>query len=185
MTEPTLESARLKLGRAEELLEELSRDITQSAKDIKKRERELGRLSVEVEHRAAEFPWVVTVCKALHERPPARLGLLAGDAMHNTRSALDHLACRLVELAGNTPSNRTAFPIWSEPPRTRDKQTHFEGLIAGMSSEHKKGIRALQPYRNPERWESEMLVALATMDNADKHQLLVPLFATLTEEASP
>src|SRR5262249_4018917 len=43
---------------------------------------------------------------------PSTLSLLIGDAVHNLRSALDHLAWQLVEANGDTPTTKTAFPIY-------------------------------------------------------------------------
>jgi hypothetical protein len=36
---------------------------------------------------------------------------ILGDAIHNLRSALDHLACELVRANGGTVTDQTAFPI--------------------------------------------------------------------------
>src|SRR5260370_16394428 len=46
------------------------------------------------------------------QTPPAEIGLITGDVIHNLRSALDHLAYQLVLVNGSTPSKQTAFPIW-------------------------------------------------------------------------
>jgi hypothetical protein len=102
--------------------------------------------------------------------------------MHNARSALDHLACRLVELNGDTVSNRNAFPIWDRPP-TKENKHLYEKAVAGMSKRHQDGIRALQPFVNPGTKESAMLVALAALDNLDKHKDLVPLLSTVSSGA--
>jgi hypothetical protein len=45
------------------------------------------------------------------------MALIVGDAVHNMRSALDHLACRLVERhSPGADLDRTAFPIWTDDP---------------------------------------------------------------------
>ena len=44
--------------------------------------------------------------------PPAELSLLIGDCVYNFRSSLDHLAWGLVRQNGQTPTNRTEFPIF-------------------------------------------------------------------------
>ena len=38
-----------------------------------------------------------------------RLCAIAGDAIHNMRAALDHLACALVRASGNEPTDQTSF----------------------------------------------------------------------------
>ena len=42
---------------------------------------------------------------------PDEIISICGDALHNLRSALDHLAFQLVLVAGNKPTRRTCFPI--------------------------------------------------------------------------
>ena len=41
---------------------------------------------------------------------PVDLSLVIGDAVHNLRSALDHLAWQLVLANGQTPTTQTAYP---------------------------------------------------------------------------
>src|ERR1051326_6729547 len=49
------------------------------------------------------------------QTPPAEIGLIAGDVIHNLTSALDHLAYQLVYVNGANHSKQTAFPIWDSP----------------------------------------------------------------------
>src|ERR1017187_1456422 len=42
-------------------------------------------------------------------KAPATLSTLSGDALHNLRSSLDHLAHQVVLAAGNRPTHRTSF----------------------------------------------------------------------------
>lgn len=102
-------------------------------------------------------------------------GLLAGDAVHNTRSALDHLACRLVEHNGHNTTIRTAFPIWKDEPSDQTEKKRFKGNLAGMSAVHKDAIRKLQPYANKGSDLAKNLNTLRALDDLDKHQILVPL----------
>jgi hypothetical protein len=44
---------------------------------------------------------------------PSCIPIIIGDAIHNVRSALDHLAWQLVEAGGGTPNHRTALPIFA------------------------------------------------------------------------
>src|SRR5437660_4307259 len=43
--------------------------------------------------------------------PPLELSTMLGDVVHNTRSALGHLAWQLVLVNGRSPSTNTEFPI--------------------------------------------------------------------------
>jgi hypothetical protein len=44
-------------------------------------------------------------------KPTGEIGVIAGDAVHNLRSALDHLAWQLALLNTAKPHPRTQFPI--------------------------------------------------------------------------
>jgi len=46
-------------------------------------------------------------------------GAQIGEVAHSLRSALDHLAWQLVIAAGNSPNNRTQFPICERYPEKR------------------------------------------------------------------
>ena len=51
--------------------------------------------------------------------PPAQIGLIAGDVIHNLRSALDHLVYALVIANGNDPTGEKAiaFPVHDDAAR--------------------------------------------------------------------
>jgi hypothetical protein len=98
--------------------------------------------------------------------PPHKLGLIAGDAAHNLRSALDHLAYQLVLLNKETPNRFTGFPIFDDAA----------GYVAGshrkiklMSQSAQDAIKATKPYRG----RSNFLWLIHTMDIADKHHTLL------------
>ena len=97
-------------------------------------------------------------------KPPRDMPLTIGDAVHNLRSALDHLAWQLVEANGQTPSKDTAFPIFE----TADKyKKHSASRVEGMSTGAISLINAIQPYQggNDDLWE------LHRLDILDKHRL--------------
>lgn len=179
MPEPTLESARTKLQRSYELLDTVEREI--EAERVSSAAPGQSPYRIEWHY---EGEWAVFECAEILRAPPLRWGTLVGDAMHNARSALDHLACRLVERNGQTPTRTTAFPIWDEKPVSANVRSRFESRIQGMSSADKKSVRALQPYHNPSSRESALLVALAALDNLDKHNDLVPMVTTAAPNPS-
>jgi hypothetical protein len=100
--------------------------------------------------------------------------LILGDAVHNMRSALDHLA---VALSGH---RQASFPILTddiEQPRTkkdREARTRFNRAVEGMPPEAVATIKTFQPYH--ERTEIERrtqgLAVISYIDNADKHRSL-------------
>jgi hypothetical protein len=112
---------------------------------------------------------------------PLMLAVLLGDAIHNLRSALDHLIWQLVLL--NTKkdgSTDNQFPIcdsgpgyWStgknESPSMRTRR------LKGVSKDHQLLIDTFQPYRNVEALRAGNLDPLSTLrdlSNHDKHRLL-------------
>lgn len=98
--------------------------------------------------------------------PPVDTGLIAGDAIHNLRSALDHLAYQLVLVAGNTPSPGTGYPIFATAERYK---TYKAGKVEGMSDAAKNFIDTTKPYLGG----TDELYWLHALDIADKHHALV------------
>lgn len=99
---------------------------------------------------------------------PTSLALTAGDAIHNARAALDHLACRLVETAGGTVTQDTAFPF-------KKDETGFgpfaKSRLPGTSAETRAAMRSLKPWAGGD----DLLYALHTLDIVDKHKLLLTI----------
>jgi hypothetical protein len=179
-----LHSARRKLERAAEFLDEIGDDYkTETAASEPFTVENPSEIEI---HPITGRTWHIVRLQVEPPPPKERWGLIAGDAMDNTRAALDHLACRLVEHNNRNVSIRTAFPIWESPPAHKTERKRFKAAIAGMSDAHKDSIRKLQPYANPGTPEAAKLIALATLDNLDKHQILVPINATIGgENAKP
>lgn len=96
---------------------------------------------------------------------PENIVLIAGDAIHNLRSSLDHLACALVRRNGGN-TKRTYFPICETAEKYRS-----EGIrkINGISVADEEAITALKPYGGG----NESLLALHRLDILDKHDILI------------
>jgi hypothetical protein len=95
-------------------------------------------------------------------RPPtidARLPLIVGDAIHNLRTALDHIAHELVRLNNGEPTRRTAYPI---KPRQR--------VSGGIAPEAGRVINEVRGLDNGGM--AQWLTILAELDNIDKHRYL-------------
>ena len=97
---------------------------------------------------------------------PVVIPLIAGDAIHNLRAALDYLACGLVKDNGNEPTSHTYFPIseCAEKYRPESKRK-----TEGVSDAVKQAIDAFKPYRGGD----DTLYGLHRLDIIDKHNLLV------------
>jgi hypothetical protein len=107
--------------------------------------------------------------------PPVILSLAAGEAIHQLRCSLDHLAWQLVEANGEFPGKHTYFPICSTLARYKSESI---AKIRGMHVGATMLIDALKPYRggNDDLWK------LNELDNVNKRRQL-PLVAFLVRDA--
>jgi hypothetical protein len=96
---------------------------------------------------------------------PLELPLIAGLAIHQLRSSLDHLAWQLVEANGHTPGKWTYFPI----SENKSKYIASSDKVQGMSAGAIKLIDAAKPYQGG----NDALWALHELDNIDKHRFLL------------
>jgi hypothetical protein len=104
--------------------------------------------------------------------PDPRWGAIAGDSIHNMRTALDYLACELVRLCDGEPNTATAFPILSRPPRRRcTRRRLLPDISGGVSDEIRERLRTVQPYER--RHALYTLAHLRDLDNIDKHRTIV------------
>jgi hypothetical protein len=97
-----------------------------------------------------------------------KISLMAGDAIHNLRSVLDHLAWKLVEANGKKPTEATGFPIFDTPKKYKSGAAR---KVEGMGQIAIQKIDALHPYkgRNNELW------TLHRLDIIDKHRLILAM----------
>jgi len=101
--------------------------------------------------------------------PPIELAVVFGDALHNLRSSLDHLARLLVLADGKSPIDRghraTAFPILLTAPKDPID------IAPGLKGEARVLLEEVQPYRSDAPAEHP-LWRLHELNNVDKHRLL-------------
>jgi hypothetical protein len=97
---------------------------------------------------------------------PDDYGLVLGDALHNLRSALDHLACAVAVHNGKSFKG-VAFPISASrdafPGQRDDKLIKCPKSFGDF-------VEDLQPYKGG----NDLLYALHQLDILDKHRVLVP-----------
>jgi len=177
-----LDSAREKLFRAEDHLKALG--------TAEKRFSDTGPYAVvPVEAKPQSLERIF--CLELRKEPPPKLAALIGDAVHNIRSALDHIAyavaCRQTPTLTRNEIRNIAFPVAGRP-RQFKKQLKKAHLAA---SEYSAFFETVQPYKSRWPW----LALISTLDNIDKHRrLTLPVAAFerlrveprgLTYEGSP
>ena len=103
----------------------------------------------------------------LNKPLPAHCSTITGDAVHNLRTALDHLACALVEAGGGVVKAHTVFPFHED----RDNfEANFEGKIEGASKEAINLVKSMEPYKGG---AGNALWRLNKLDVADKHHSLL------------
>lgn len=100
------------------------------------------------------------------EQPP-RWALVVGDAIHNYRSALDHIFWALPRVGGQKAHNMAQFPIatkweqWTGPTTTKSL-LQLDSEIIGI-------LDWVQPYHRPNP-DFLPLAHLSRLDNHDKHR---------------
>lgn len=104
--------------------------------------------------------------------PPLKLGVIAGDVVHNLRSALGYMIEALVRGEGLTPTVQHQFPISSNSDRFAEEVK--KGRIAGISGQARRFIEGIQPYNvKPKSRPDHPLRHLKMLSNRDKHHMLV------------
>ncbi len=109
---------------------------------------------------------------ALSEEIPAAWGPLIGDALHNLRSSLDHLAFALTvaNTQGSLPATlerSCEFPIFSTEERF---QKSAGRAVGGIAEDARRVIADLQPYQRGKDFGIDPLWLLHELSNIDKHR---------------
>ena len=123
-------------------------------------------------------PWVIV--RAIVEPVPLAFAAVAGDVVHNLRSALDYLVWQLVISEGNLPGRHTAFPIYIGKPdfekRVRNPTPPRISPLEGIDPAGDKWalIEGAQPYNWAAAPDLSPLWITACLSNRDKHQELLP-----------
>jgi hypothetical protein len=107
---------------------------------------------------------------------PSNISPIIGDAVHNLRSSLDHLAWQLVESGGGSPNKNTHFPICHGAQGAHKYQTAIgKGEIKRVSPGAERVLSAVQPYVTGD----DTLWIIQELDNIDKHRLLITIVSTM------
>jgi len=107
-----------------------------------------------------------------------RLSVIFGEIIHNFRSALNHLICRLVEGYGGTAGKHHDFPICLDEAdfrarafsRGKDKPGLLEGIPP--SSDVWACIEDAQPYKCGDAARDQPFSVINRLSNEDKHRTL-------------
>jgi hypothetical protein len=108
--------------------------------------------------------------------PPVRLGILAADAAHTLRAALDMIAWEVARAGTNPPADgdtQTSFPICTKPELWESRAT--KRMLAHIDDEPKEVIRSFQPCYRPTY--PPRLQVLQAIDNWAKHKAVPDLMS--------
>lgn len=164
-TKPTFKSAKLKIEWANHHIADLQRQVDRFAKE------NLNIIDSEADVGASEMDFTVSFTKEV----PSEIALTIGDAIHNLRASLDHLAWELVGYDGGTQDRYLQFPIYHD-------RTHFEASCKGMktpSGAIKDMFKAFEAFPGG---SGHVLYVIHSLDNADKHTVLTPIIQVSTIE---
>jgi hypothetical protein len=105
---------------------------------------------------------------------PPRWGLLLGDALHNVRCALDHMAWYLVASGRSPPrkiedQRRVGFPIYDT---ISGFSSGVRARIPGVAPAQQAVIERHQPYHLGKTAGTHSLAVLQDLNNTDKHREL-------------
>ncbi len=151
-------SALLKIKRAEKHIDDLRRAFNQFVSTQE------HKLCVTNEPKTGELLFEVRFNRSI----PPDLALIAGDAIHNLRTALDHATWELVGIDGGVQDRNLAFPAG----RTRSDYESACNEIETPRDDTKKFLLSLAAYPGG---SSQHLYGLRALDNLDKHQILTPI----------
>jgi hypothetical protein len=137
-----------------------------------------------IEERPDENPavrmFVVTSVRDIPTRPR----VIAGEIAHHLRASLDLLAYQLLLKAGVDDEERLrncAFPVitnrdLSKPSDRRKHDDSINAKISGIDQQAYDRIVALHPCAGNKEWSH--LAQIQTLDNTDKHRLLLAAAAS-------
>ena len=109
-----------------------------------------------------------TIRLVFKEKIPARFALIIGDAIHNLRTALDHIAWELIGHDGGTQDRYLKFP-------TGDNRVSFEASCQGIKTPSRAVRDLFQSQEVFPSGKGDILYTLHLLDIADKHTVLTPI----------
>ena len=163
------ESWWLKLQRADHHLKEVNKYLTAYERKHAYR----ARLVPNGQRKQDEWRYVLEITAPPNERLP----VVIGDAVHNMRSALDHL---LVAMRPRKYRYNKGFPVlvddpWDGPPTKRKLAdiASYEEAVHGLSDDAEALIKSMQPYQARAEGRDPLhngLNVICRLDNRDKHR---------------
>ena len=101
---------------------------------------------------------------------PPEFGIIAGEALHQLRSALDHLVWQLFKHSNiEPPGRKTGFPIFLEGGKKYEDGC--KSMIRGLSAATAARMERFQPFQRGAAAKEIPSWLLHDLNNTDKHRL--------------
>lgn len=117
----------------------------------------------------------VVVWMKVRDTPPLWWSAVMGDAIHNLRSALDHLVHQLAIANGKSPSG-LSYPVLTEDPGSPEAsptaRKTWKILTKRLHPDDLAGIERSQPYKGSDLGDAHVFLLLNRLSNWDKHREL-------------
>lgn len=150
-------SSHLKIERANHHIENLGTLLDEFA------ERNPYAISIQHDIKTGQRIFGVEMGDAI----PPHASAITGDAIHNLRTALDHMACAVVVAGGGTVRSFTGFPFHDV---RENFEANLEGKIRGAAKDAINLFKSVEPY---EGGRGDLLWRLNKVDVTDKHFRLI------------
>lgn len=130
----------------------------------------------EVIHDLESEPGYLVVKVKLRRDVPPSIGLLAGEALYQFRSALDHFVCDAARRTSHSVDRNMEFPIFADPDRWK---LGWKRRIGMLSKEDIAAIKEEQPFNRYDPAELDPLWWLAELARLDRHQAVHPVLVAV------
>ena len=125
------------------------------------------------------YGWTLHILR----EPPEELGLIAGDAITNTRHALDHLLAAIIEhgCKGAVVDEDTYFPVCRLPEHWTSQA---KGRLKNVPGQCWGLVEGVQPYHGPDWPETSYLWYLNQFARGHKHRATQVVYTEKYVEAT-
>ena len=166
----TLEGVHAKIQRAENQIEQLSREIANSC------ETQRSLFAEELRPEVGDKIWIFR-----GETPivPIEYSIRLGEIVYNLRSSLDQLIWQLVHANYKIPNHRNEFPMFDDESRFNKAE---KTKLAGISLRSLARIKEMQPFRKNDEWSA--LKTVHSLCNIDKHRSVILPFYMLDRSSA-
>ena len=123
------------------------------------------------DHQGDPLWLILTVEEVNLPQVPEQFSIVAGEAIYQLRTTLDHLLFELIRSQEHVPTKDNSWPIM-----TQENMLVFERKTRGVSASARRLIESLQPYQMGDRYKEHTLWRLRKLNDWDKHNFVVRTF---------